>query len=130
MNYEPYGCPIRYWLAIFGDKWSLLIVRDIMLKERQNYGQFQDAGEGISTSVLANKLNHLENHGIISKSNDENHGKKYVYRLTEKGKELANIMINIIDWSEKFDEKTLVEKEFIGSLREDPIALRKKLVET
>lgn len=130
MNYEPYGCPIRYWLAIFGDKWSLLIVRDIMLKERKNYGQFQDAGEGISTSVLANRLSHLENHGIISKSHDENHGKKYVYKLTDKGKELANIIINIIDWSEKYDEKTLVEKDFIAALREDPKALRKKLVET
>ena len=130
MNYDPHGCPIRYWSSIFGDKWSLLIVRDIMLKNRQNYGQFQSAGEGISTSVLASRLNHLEDHGIISKSLDENHGKKYIYRLTDKGKALADIIIKIIDWSEKFDEKTLVEKDFISALRKDPKALRKKLVET
>ncbi len=128
MNYDPYGCPIRYWLSIFGDKWSLLIVRDIMLKERQNYGQFQSAGEGISTSVLASRLNHLEKHGIISKFQDEDHGKKFIYALTDKGKELADIVINIIDWSEKFDERTLVEKNFISALRTDPGALKKKLV--
>jgi len=128
MKYEPFGCPIRYWLSIFGDKWSLLIVRDIMLKERQNYGHFQDAGEGISTSVLASRLNHLEKHGIISKSRDEGHGKRYIYALTDKGKELADTIIDIIDWSEKFDSKTLVERDFITGLRKDPKALKKKLV--
>ncbi len=128
MNYDPYGCPIRYWLSIFGDKWSLLIVRDIMLKERQSYGQFQSAGEGISTSVLASRLSHLEKYGIISKSQDEDHGKRYIYALTDKGKELAGIVINIIDWSEKFDEKTLVDKEFISALRKKPEALKKRLV--
>lgn len=128
MKYDPFGCPIRYWLSVFGDKWSLLIIRDIMLKEKKNYGQFQDAGEGISTSVLASRLNHLENHGIVNKFRDEEHGKKFTYALTIKGKKLADIIINIIDWSEEFDDNTLVEKSFITALREDPKALKKKLL--
>tara|TARA_R110001599_G_scaffold353795_2_gene597971 strand:+ start:116378 stop:116680 length:303 start_codon:yes stop_codon:yes gene_type:complete len=99
-----------------------------MFKERQNYGQFQSAGEGISTSVLASRLNHLEKYGIISKSHDEDHGKRYIYALTDKGKELAGIIINIIDWSEKFDEKTLVEENFISALRKNPEALMKKMM--
>jgi len=128
MKYDPFGCPIRYWLSIFGDKWSLLVIRDMMLKGSQNYGQFKDAGEGISTSVLASRLNKLEEQGIISKLHDEEHGKKFIYSLTDKGNELAEIMINIIDWSEKFDAKTLVEKDFIDILRKDPQALKRKLV--
>jgi DNA-binding HxlR family transcriptional regulator len=119
MKYEPYGCPVRYWLNLFGDKWSLLIIRDIMLKRRRTYGEFQSAGEGISTSVLAIRLSHLEEHGIIQKSPDEHHGKKINYDLTEKGKEMAAILISIIDWSEKHDERTLVDQDFIKSVRKD-----------
>ena len=127
MSYDPFGCPIRYWSALFGDKWSLLIVRDIMLKGRHNYGEFQNAGERISTSVLANRLNHLEEHGIIRKLPDKEHGKKFIYSLTDKGKDLADIILAIIDWAEKYDSKTLVETEFIKTLRENPEDIKKEL---
>lgn len=128
MKYDPFGCPIRYWLALFGDKWSLLIIRDIMLKDRQNYGQFQTAGEGISTSVLANRLTHLEEQGIIRKASDQEHGKKFIYSLTDKGKDIADIILSIIDWSEKYDSKTLVDASFIDALRKNPKAVKKDLL--
>jgi DNA-binding HxlR family transcriptional regulator len=128
MKYEPYGCPIRYWLNLFGDKWSLLIIRDIMLKRRQTYGEFQGAGEGISTSVLATRLNHLEEHGIIQKTPDEKHGKKFNYSITEKGKDMAVTLFSIIDWSEKYDNKTLVDKDFIKDVRKDSKAVIKDLL--
>ena len=50
------GCPIRFGLGIFGDKWTLLIIRDLMFKERRYYGEFLAAGEGISTNILADRL--------------------------------------------------------------------------
>ena len=67
MKYDPHGCPIRYSLGLFGDKWSLLIIRDLMFKGRHYYGEFLNAGEGISTNILADRLARLEVAGIIAK---------------------------------------------------------------
>ena len=88
MKYEAHGCPIRYGLGLFGDRWSLLIIRDLMFKGRCHYGEFLSAGEGISTNILAERLERLETSGIVTKSRDPLHGKKFVYRLTDKGLDL------------------------------------------
>ena len=128
MKYEPFGCPIRYALGVFGDKWSLLIIRDIMLKGRTSYGAFQNAGEGISTSVLADRLNHLEAQGIVGKHKDEAHGKKFIYSLTQKGKDMVDIVFAIISWAEKYDEKTLVEPDFIQAMQQEPEQLKQRVL--
>jgi len=128
MKYEPQGCPIRYGLALFGDKWSLLVIRDLMFKGRSYYGEFLTAGEGISTNILADRLTQLEAHGIISKTPDPEHGKKFVYRLSKKGLDLMPVMFAIMDWSEKYDEHTEVPKAFIDSVRRQPKALMRVLL--
>ena len=126
MKYNPHGCPIRYGLSIFGDKWSLLIIRDLMFKGRKNYGEFLEAGEGISTNILAARLVNLEERSIILKQPDPFHGKKFVYSLTEKGKALADVMLAIMDWAETFDEYTEVPKDFIDALRTDKDELKEQ----
>lgn len=128
MSYEPHGCPVRFGLSILGDKWSLLIIRDLMFKGRRHYGEFLNAGEGISTNILAERLVRLENAGIIHKAPDPDHGKKVVYGLTEKGLDLMPIMFAIMDWSEKYDDQTEVPKEFIEKLRTRPKSLRRKIL--
>lgn len=128
MKYETYGCPIRYSLGLLGDKWSLLIIRDLMFKGRRHYGEFLTAGEGISTNILAERLNRLENGGIVSKSPDPTHGKKFVYRLTNKGLDLIPVMFALMDWSEKYDERSEVPKQFINELRNRPKSLRRKIL--
>lgn len=128
MTYGPHGCPIRYGLGLIGDKWSLLIVRDLMFKGRHNYGEFLNAGEGISTNILADRLAQFEAKGIISKSPDPSHGKKFHYGLTDKGLDLMPVMFAIMDWSEKYDEQTEVPKEFIKQLRKRPNALRRQIL--
>jgi len=119
MKYKAYGCPIRYGLGVFGYKWSLLIIRDLMFKGRRYYGEFLTAGENISTSVLAARLENLEARGIISKANDADHGKRIIYSLTEKGLGLIHVMLAMMDWSEKYDEHTEVPKSFIDALRDN-----------
>lgn len=126
MKYEPHGCPIRYGLGLFGDRWSLLIIRDLMFKGRRNYGEFLSAGEGISTNILADRLERLEDSGIVTKSRDPMHGKKFVYRLTDKGLDLMPVMFAIMDWSEKYDERTEVPGKFILELRNRPKSLRRE----
>jgi len=122
------GCPVRFGMSQFGDKWSFLIIRDLMFKGRKYYNEFLEAGEGISTNILANRLQDLEANGMISKLQDPIKRSKYIYRLTEKGMALMPMMLAMIDWSEKYDNKTEVPNEFIKKLRQSPEELQKGLL--
>ncbi|MBV1915656.1 MAG: helix-turn-helix transcriptional regulator [Pseudomonadales bacterium] len=122
------GCPVRFGMSQFGDKWSFLIIRDLMFKGRKYYHEFMEAGEGISTNILASRLVDLERNGIIDKRTDRIKKSKFVYCLTEKGIELMPMMLAMIDWAEKYDADTEVPAGFIESLRKDPEALRRDLL--
>ncbi len=122
------GCPVRFGMSQFGDKWSFLIIRDLMFKGRKYYNEFLEAGEGISTNILANRLADLEHNGIISKHQDRIKRSKYIYRLTEKGIALMPMMLAMIDWAEKFDQQTEVPPEFIQKLRQNPDKLQQELL--
>lgn len=94
-------CPITGALDLLGDRWSLLIVRDLMFKGFREYGQFLAAGEGISTNILAERLDRLMCAEVIVRAEHPSNGKKYVYRLTEKGLDLAPLMIELVLWGAK-----------------------------
>ena len=126
MSYEFNGCPIRYGLGILGDRWSLLIIRDMMFKGRQYYGEFLSAGEGISTNILADRLQKLESAGVIFQSPDPDHGKRIVYKLTQKGADLMPVLLAIIEWSAQYDELTEVPDQFIDKLRKKPKTLQRE----
>jgi DNA-binding HxlR family transcriptional regulator len=96
------ACPLAAGLDIFGDKWSLLIVRDMILYDRHRYGEFLAAGEGITTNILADRLKRLEAHGIIEKRPYQRHPVRNEYHLTEKGRDLELAMRAIIDWGLKY----------------------------
>lgn len=123
------GCPVRFGMSQFGDKWSFLVIRDLMFKGRKYYHEFIEAGEGISTNVLASRLADLETNGIISKSKDPAKGSRFVYSLTQKGIELMPMMLAMMDWAEKYDDATEVPREFIRKLRADPAKLQKELLD-
>ena len=101
-----HGCPIRFGLGIFGDKWTLLLVRDLMFKGKRHYGEFTDPEENISTNILADRLARLVENGIVDKRRDDEHRARFVYSLTEKGIDLAPMMLAMIDWSLKLDIPT------------------------
>ncbi|MEC4727108.1 helix-turn-helix transcriptional regulator [Shewanella sp. D64] len=123
------GCPVRFGMSQFGDKWSFLIIRDLMFKGCKYYHEFIEAGEGISTNILATRLVDLESNGIISKSRDPAKGSRFIYELTVKGIELMPMMLALIDWAEKFDADTEVPKDFIKNLRNDPLKLQQELLD-
>ncbi len=122
------GCPVRFGMSQFGDKWSFLIIRDLMFKGRQYYHEFMDAGEGISTNILANRLADLESNGIINKSKDPAKGSRFIYTLTKKGIELMPMMLAMMDWAEKYDNETEVPADFINKLRSEPDKLQQELL--
>ena len=101
----------------------MLIIRDIMLNGKKTYGDFLDAGDGISTNILADRLKHLEAEGIIEKSRDPENRRSFTYTLTEKGRDLAPIILEIVCWSGKHDQRTFARKTILEQIRND----RKKL---
>ena len=104
-------CPISYSLDLFGDKWTILILRDLALANKHFFKEFLEAGEGIATNVLSDRLKMLEEFGIIqSKPYELNKTMKY-YSLTEKGAELIPVIIELWTWGAKHDPNTSVSQE-------------------
>ena len=118
-------CPISTALDIFGDKWSLLIIRDIMFKEKNTYGDFLESGENIATNILADRLALLECAGIISKHKHPESRAKILYKLTPKGIDLIPILIEMIGWSDKYYDIHPLAKEFAKELKKDKEAVVK-----
>lgn len=106
------NCPINFVLETFGDKWTLLIVRDLMFKGKQTYGELLQSDEKISTNILANRLKRLEEHGIITKSVASENGSSFIYSLTSKGSDLLPVMLEITAWSAKHDSMTNTPTSF------------------
>ncbi len=124
MIYEPKHCPIRFVMGVFGDRWSLLIVRDMMFRGSTRFQDFLDADEGISTNILSDRLSRLEAQEIISRRRDPANGRQVLYSLTDKGRDLLPVMLAVIDWAEKYDPDTHVSPEFAEQLRLDVGAVR------
>ncbi|HET7103704.1 MAG TPA: helix-turn-helix domain-containing protein [Terracidiphilus sp.] len=91
-------------LEIFGDRWSLLIVRDMMVRGYRTFREFQHAGEGIATNILADRLRRLEESGILSTEKAAGDGRSIHYRLTEKGIALAPVLLEMLIWAARHEE--------------------------
>lgn len=98
------GCPVSISLDIFGDRWSLLIVRDLMVRGFRSYHEFLQAGEGIATNILADRLRRLTTSGIISTHRSEDDRRRIEYRLTEKGIDLAPALLELLVWGSRHEE--------------------------
>ena len=107
-------CPIANSLDILGDKWTLLVVRDLFL-DKHTYGEFQDSQEGIPSNILADRLKRLEWAGIIGKSPYQDRPVRYAYHLTEKGQSLGPIVKEYINWGLKqiLGNDSMTAEEFI-----------------
>lgn len=111
-------CPISFSLDSFGDKWTLLIIRDIIFYNRTRFSDFAPH-ERIATNILADRLSKLELAGIIKKHRDEELKNQYVYGVTQKGKELLPILIEMTLWGFQFDPETPASTAFIGRAKSD-----------
>lgn len=92
------NCPINYGVEILGDKWMLLILRDIMFNGKNSFLEFRASDEKISSAVLTEKLNLLLEEGIVSKITSPKNASKFLYLLTDKGIELVPVMVEFLDW--------------------------------
>ncbi|HEX5411568.1 MAG TPA: helix-turn-helix domain-containing protein [Terriglobia bacterium] len=91
-------------LEAFGDRWSLLIIRDLMVRGYRTFKEFEESGEGIATNVLADRLRRLQASGIITTEADPTDGRRLNYRLTEKGIDLAPVLLELLIWGARHED--------------------------
>jgi len=118
-------CPISSSLDIWGDKWSLLIVRDLIFSMQCTYGDFLKSEEKIATNILATRLQMLELNGIVTKLNHPDSKAKVLYQLTQKGIDLLPIMIEIHLWADKYSTIPPERNEIIKELKNNKEAFLK-----
>jgi DNA-binding HxlR family transcriptional regulator len=121
------GCPLNASVETLGDRWSLLIIRDMMLRGFHNYKDFFQSYEGIATNILADRLRKLEAHRIIATERDPSDGRKLIYVLTAKGIDLAPVLTEMVLWAarhERTGNQALVrlmkkdKKKFLAQVRQ------------
>jgi len=122
-------CPISSSLDVWGDKWSLLIVRDLMFAKQCTYGEFLKSDEKIATNILASRLLMLEENGIISKQNHPDSKAKVLYKLTEKGIDLLPLLIEINLWAEKHSEIPESQKMILNDVKKDKAGFIEETIE-
>lgn len=110
---------MAFALDTFGDRWSLVIIRDLIFRDGETYGDFLGQAEKIATNVLADRLRTLEADGVIRKFRDPDNRRRNIYRLTEKGLALAPIILEMVQWSAKYDSNTNVPDRLLKKIRND-----------
>ncbi|SFO67942.1 transcriptional regulator, HxlR family [Mesorhizobium sp. NFR06] len=96
------GCPINLSLELLGDRWTLLIIRDMVFARKRHFREFLQSDEGISSRTLAERLQTLVDEGILTRSDDPTHGLKAIYRLTETGIDLLPVLATLGAWGSKY----------------------------
>ncbi len=124
-------CPINFGLEMFGDKWSLLILRDIIFRGKRTYGEFLGSEEGFATNILASRLAALEANGILKRHSIPADARKDSYLLTEKGLDLIPLLFEMILWSAKYDARSEARKikRLVGLIRNDNREISRKIIE-
>jgi DNA-binding HxlR family transcriptional regulator len=112
------GCPVSLSLEVLGDRWSLLIIRDMMVRGFRTFSEFQASGEGIATNILSDRLRKLEQRGIITSESEVRDARRVNYRLTEKGIDLAPVLLDLLLWGARH-EKTSAPQALIARMEQD-----------
>lgn len=96
------NCPISFSLDVLGDKWTLLILRDMVFAGKSTYGEFLQSEEKVATNILADRLATLESQGFVTKQVAADKKSKFTYRLTEKGLDLLPLLMEMTLWGAKY----------------------------
>ena len=116
-------CPISTALEVIGDRWTLLVIRDLMFAGKRHFREFLQSEEAISSNVLADRLNSLVESEIVTRSDDPTHAQKAVYSLTEKGLEFLPVLVAMSAWTQKHYPKTR-RPEAVELVQRGPKALK------
>lgn len=120
-------CPISFALDLFGDRWTLLVIRDLAFKGKNSFGDFLASDEGIARNILADRLARLEAEGFIEKRPNPDDLRRSIYTLTERGLGLVPVLVEMILWSAREDPDTGAEADFVREATEDREGLIERL---
>ena len=123
------GCPVAYSLDVFGDKWTLVVIRDMLMAGKRHYGEFLESPERIASNVLADRLKKLEEAGIVSKKTDPGNQSKIIYNLTPKGVDLIPLFLEVVLWGTKHAAYTDTPLEFVRKIKKDRAGTIREIVE-
>ena len=112
-------CPIEFCVDAFGDRWTLLIIRDLAVFNKRNFTELLESDERISTNILADRLRHLEQKEIVDRYADPDNGRKAIYKLTPKGLDLAPILTEMMLWAAKHDDNSPLSDSFVAKMKRD-----------
>jgi len=121
-------CAVSMALDAVGDKWSLLILRDLMFSAKRSYGELQASEERIATNILAARLVSLEANGLIRKETDQSDSRRYLYFLTEKGIHLLPTVVELMQWMSKFNPEASACTENTSAYQKDRVELYNELI--
>jgi DNA-binding HxlR family transcriptional regulator len=93
------SCPIANALDLLGDRWTLLVIRDLLFVGKRRFGEFVNSPEGIPTNILSDRLRRLEECGVVTKVPYQLRPKRYEYQLTDKGRDLFPLLRALIEWA-------------------------------
>lgn len=113
------NCPISNVLDHVGDKWSLLILRDLIFFNKNSYSDLKNSDENMATNILSSRLERMEENGLISKQADANDKRKKVYTLTQAGRDMLPILLEMIVWSSKYDAGSDIPAIIIERMEND-----------
>ena len=121
-------CPLSGALDILGDRWTLLVIRDMMFMGKHEYGEFAAGSEGIATNILADRLKNLLCLGVIQHVPHPKHKSKKVYYLTQKGKDLLPTIIEMIIWGGTHNPAPDIPRERFERIRKEPKKVIKEIL--
>ncbi|WP_374079351.1 winged helix-turn-helix transcriptional regulator [Bdellovibrio bacteriovorus] len=124
-------CPVNFGLEAFGDKWALLILRDIIFRGKKTFGEFLKSEEKFATNILTSRLEHLVEERILTKEPLAEDSRKDAYLLTEKGLDLIPVIFEITLWSFKYDNKSEAKRirSLVELIKSDNRAISKTIRE-
>ncbi len=121
-------CPISYALDFIGDKWSLLIIRDMIFDKKRFYKEFLESKEGMATNILSDRLKKLEQHGVIESQVYEKLKTRKEYSLTNKGKDLIPVLVDMMVWSATYQDDLALPGDFVQKVKNNRGEVIEKII--
>ena len=109
-------CPISYALDFIGDRWTLLVLRDLIFARKRYFQDFLASREKIASNILASRLKLLEAAGFVTRATDPDHGRRVVYAPTEKALDLLPVLLELVRWGAKYDAKSDAPEHVVKAL--------------
>lgn len=121
------SCPIAWALDFIGDKWTLVVLRDLILARKRHFQQFLDSNEGIASNILASRLRQLEAAGMVTRAADPDEARRVIYAPTGKALDLLPVMLELVRWGAKYNARHGAPAQLLQGIARDRDAVARDI---